>query len=182
MCCDDVVGCHVVGFEVRWDEVRWCDVMLCHVMWYDLIRWDGTEWNVTGCGCDAMWLCDMVGCEVMWCDEDVLVWCRESWGDVLSRYCHENTASATKNYIPTSQILHFPRKVTLQLRLVFLPLLFLLLILSATSPFCYCSFMLLSHSPDLWKVRNSKVFQLNWQTRYQDPQLITSFILLIIHR
>ncbi len=50
-----------------------CDVMWCTVMWCDTMGWDGML-----CGCDAMWLCDVVGCEVMWCDAmqfcDVVKW------------------------------------------------------------------------------------------------------------
>ena len=51
------------GCDVIWADVRWCDVM---------------RWNAMWCGCDAMWLCDVVGSEVMWCDAmwlcDVVNW------------------------------------------------------------------------------------------------------------
>ena len=69
--------------------------------------------------------------------------------DVVNREvmcCHDTATKILRqprqNYIPTSQILRFPRKVTLQLRLVFpsptLPV---------THSFCYFSFLL--KSPEL---------------------------------
>ena len=48
----DAMRCDVMWCRVTSCHVMSCDPMSCHVMWCDVMR----LW----CGCDAMWLCDVV--------------------------------------------------------------------------------------------------------------------------